>query len=168
VPHQNLCQDALHMETSYIAGTPYVGTEMKMHAGPGGHRGEFCAWDPARAQKIWSVKERFPVWSGALATAGDVVFYGTMDGWFKAVDARTCAELWKFHTGSGIVGNPITYQVNGKQFVAVYSGVGGWMGAVAFPDLSTDDPYAALGVVGAVPDIKMKTGLGGTLYVFGL
>ena len=76
-----------------------------------------------------------PVYSGVLATGGDVVFYGTMDGWFKALDARTGTELWKFHTASGIVGNPITYLgPDGKQYVAIYSGIGGWMGAVAFPD----------------------------------
>jgi lanthanide-dependent methanol dehydrogenase len=156
------------LEANYIAGTPYLGASVKMYPGPGdGRRGELVAWDPVAARRVCSIKEDLPLWSGVLATAGDVVFYGTMDGWFKAMDARTCAELWKFKTGSGIIGNPITYQVNGKQFVAVYSGVGGWMGAVAFPDLSTDDPYAALGVVGAVPDIKMKSGLGGALYVFG-
>ena len=80
-------------------------------------------------------EDKFPVYSGVLATGGDVVFYGTMDGWFKAVDARTGTELWKFHVASGIVGNPITYLgPDGKQYVAVYSGIGGWMGAVAFPE----------------------------------
>ena len=76
------------IEANYIAGTPYVGANVKMYAGPGGNRGEFTAWDPVSRQAVWKIKETFPVWSGALATAGDVVFYGTMDGWFKAVDAR--------------------------------------------------------------------------------
>jgi lanthanide-dependent methanol dehydrogenase len=92
-----------------------------------------------------------------------------MDGWFKAVDARTGNELWTFHVASGIVANPITYRgPDGKQYVAVYSGIGGWMGAVAFPDVSADDPYAALGVVGAMKDIKKYTAAGDTVYVFGL
>jgi PQQ-dependent dehydrogenase (methanol/ethanol family) len=169
IPAHNVCMNYEGIEANYIAGTPYLGASVKMFAGPGdGRRGELVAWDPIGARKVCGVKEDLPLWSGVLATAGDVVFYGTMDGWFKAIDARNCAELWKFKTGSGIVGNPIAYQVNGKQFIAVYSGVGGWMGAVAFPSVSTDDPYAALGVVGAVPDIKMKSGLGGALYVFGL
>jgi alcohol dehydrogenase (cytochrome c) len=91
-----------------------------------------------------------------------------MDGWFKAVDARTGTELWKFHVASGIVANPITYLgPDGKQYVAVYSGIGGWMGAVAFPEISDDDPYAALGVVGAMKDIKKYTAAGSTVYVFG-
>ena len=90
-----------------------------------------------------SRKTSFPCYSGVLATGGDVVFYGTMDGWFKAVDARTGTELWKFHVASGIVANPITYLgPDGKQYVAVYAGIGGWMGAVAFPEISADDPYA--------------------------
>jgi alcohol dehydrogenase (cytochrome c) len=140
-----------------------------MYPGPGGYQGELIAWDPVRARPVWSIKERdFPVYSGVLSTGGDVVFYGTMDGWFKAVDARNGTELWKFKTGSGIVGNPITYLgPDGKQYVAVYSGIGGWMGATAFASVSADDPYAALGVVGAMKEIKRVTGPGDVLYVFG-
>ena len=112
---------------------------------------------------------KFPLYSGVLATAGDVVFYGTMDGWFKAVDARSGRELWEVKTGSGIIGNPMTYiGPDGKQYVAIYSGIGGWMGAVAFPAISADDPYAALGVVGAMKEIKKYTAPGNMLYVFGL
>ena len=92
-------------EVGYIAGTPYVGVEVRMKAGPGdGHRGEFTVGYQGR-QKVWSINEKFPVWSGVLATAGDVVFYGTMDGWFKAVDAKTG---WQFKTSSGIIGQPTT------------------------------------------------------------
>jgi PQQ-dependent dehydrogenase (methanol/ethanol family) len=168
IPAHNVCMDYEGVEANYIAGTPYLGASVKMYPGPGGFRGELVAWDPLKAQAVCSAKEDLPLWSGVLTTAGDVVFYGTMDGWFKALDARSCKELWKFKTGSGIVGNPIAYEVGGKEYIAVYSGVGGWMGAVAFPAISLDDPYAALGVVGAVPDIKMKTAPGGALYVFAL
>ena len=80
IPHQNLCEDAEPYEVSYIAGTPYVGMDTKMYAGPGGNRGEFTAWDPVARKKVWGLQESFPVWSGALVTAGDVVFFGTMDG----------------------------------------------------------------------------------------
>jgi alcohol dehydrogenase (cytochrome c) len=97
------------------------------------------------------------------------VFYGTMDGWFKAVNARSGKLLWRFKTGSGIVGNPMTYiGPDGKQYVAVYSGIGGWLGAIVPGNLSTDDPTAALGAVGAVPDLPRYTAAGGTLYVFSL
>jgi PQQ-dependent dehydrogenase (methanol/ethanol family) len=169
IPAHNVCMDYEGVEANYIAGTPYLGASVKMFPGPGNYRGELVAWDPVRARAVCSVKEDLPLWSGVLATAGDLVFYGTMDGWFKAIDARSCAELWKFKTGSGIVGNPIAYKgPDGKEYIAVYSGIGGWMGAVAFPDVSTDDPYTALGVAGAVPDLKVKSGMGGTLYVFAL
>src|SRR4029079_12009217 len=125
--------------------------------------------DPVAGHAVWGVKEqKFPVYSGVLATAGDVVFYGNMEGWFKAVDARSGKELWKFKTGSGIVGNPMTFSgPDGKQYIAVYSGIGGWMGAVALPAVSEDDPYGALGVVGAMQGIKQHSSPGGALYVFG-
>src|SRR5438045_4125412 len=83
IPHQNLCMDEEGLEANYIAGTPYVGMNVKMMAGPGGNRGELSGWDPVAGRAAWTVREDLPVWSGTLATAGDVVFYGTMDGWFK-------------------------------------------------------------------------------------
>jgi lanthanide-dependent methanol dehydrogenase len=169
IPAHNTCMDYEAISANYIAGTPYLGADVRMYPGPGGYQGELVAWDVVHGKQVWGVKERdLPVYSGVLSTGGDVVFYGTMDGWFKAVDARNGAELWKFKTGSGIVGNPITYLgPDGRQYVAVYSGVGGWMGATAFPGVSADDPYAALGVVGAMKEIKKVTGPGDVLYVFG-
>jgi len=170
IPAHNTCMNYQGLEANYIAGTPYLGASVKMFPGPGGYQGELVAWDVRKAQQAWGVKEtEFPVYSGVLATAGDVVFYGTMDGFVKAVDARNGTGLWQFKTGSGIVGNPITFLgPDGKQYIAIYSGIGGWMGAVAFPDVSTDDEYAALGVVGAMKKIKNYTAPGGQIYVFGL
>ena len=140
-----------------------------MYAGPGGHRGEFDAWDPVNARKVWSIKERFPVWSGALATAGNVVFYGTMEGWFRAVDARSGQLLWQFKVGSGIIGQPVTYKgPDGKQYVAILSGVGGWSGAVVSGGLNTVDGTGALGFTNAMTDLGKYTTKGGMLYVFGL
>jgi glucose dehydrogenase len=123
-----------------------------------------------RVQLARAIKDPdLPVYSGVLATGGDVVSYGTMEGWFRAVDAKTGQILWQFKCASGIVANPITYVgSDGKQYIAIYSGVGGWMGATAFPTVSTDDEYAALGVVGAMKKIKDKTAPGDVLYVFGL
>ena len=98
---------------------------------------------------VWSIPDHFPVWSGAVATAGNVVFYGTMDGWFKAVDAITGKQLWQFKTGSGIIGQPISYKgPDGKQYIAVLSGVGGWAGAIVAGGLDPRDKGAALGFVG--------------------
>ena len=169
VPHNNLCMDFEGLEANYIAGTPYVGANVRYYAGPGEHRGEFTAWDPVARKKAWSIRETFPVWSGAVATAGDVVFYGTMDGWFKAVDARTGELLWQFKTSSGIIGQPVTYRgPDGKQYVAVLAGVGGWPGSVVVNDLDTRDVMAANGWGGTMADLKKATTAGGTLYVFGL
>lgn len=168
-PATNLCMDYGGIEAKYIAGTPYVGAAVKMYGGPGGNRGEFLAWDAGTGKKVWGIKENFPVWAGALATAGDVVFYGTMDGDFKAVNATNGALLWKTHFNSGIVGNPITYLgPDGKQYIAVYEGVGGWAGAIVPGNLSTDDPFAALGAVNAMKDLPEHTKAGGALHVFTL
>jgi PQQ-dependent dehydrogenase (methanol/ethanol family) len=169
IPHQNLCQDEEGTEANYIAGTPYVAAIVKMYAGPGGNRGLVTAWDPVARKVAWQVKERFPVWSGTVVTAGDVVFYGTMDNWFKALDARTGKELWRFRAGSGIIGQPITYLgPDGKQYVAVLSGVGGWAGAVVAGGLDTRDSSAALGFANAMKDLPSATTKGGMLYVFAL
>jgi PQQ-dependent dehydrogenase (methanol/ethanol family) len=169
IPHQNLCMDIEDVEANYIAGTPFVGANVRMYAGPGGHRGVFTAWDPVDSRPVWSIKENFPVWSGALATAGDVVFYGTMDRWFKAVHAKTGDLLWQFRVDSGIIGQPVTYRgPDGKQYVAILAGVGGWSGAIVAGDLDPRDASAALGFANAMKDLPKHTTKGGTLYVFAL
>ena len=127
------------------------------------------AWDPVARKKVWEIRERFPVWSGAVVTAGDVVFYGTMDRWFKAVDARTGKLLWKFQVGSGIIGQPTSYRgPDGRQYVAILSGVGGWAGAAALGILPEVDPFIALGFADAMKDLPDHTAEGGTLHVFAL
>ncbi len=169
IPHNNLCQDEGVMEANYISGTPYVGADVKMYAGPGGNRGVFTAWDPLRRRAAWEIKEDLPLFGPALATAGGLVFYGTMDGWFKAVDARSGKLIWRFKTGSGIIGQPISYRgPDGHQYIAVVAGVGGWAGAIVPGKLDPRDPTAALGFVNAVKDLPMKTTAGGMLYVFAL
>jgi lanthanide-dependent methanol dehydrogenase len=169
IPHNNLCMDFEGMEANYIAGTPYIGASVRYYAGPGGHRGEFTAWDPVARRKVWSIRESFPLWSGAVATAGDVVFYGTMEGWFKAVHARTGELLWQFKTGSGIVGQPVTYLgPDGKQYVAILSGIGGWPGSIVVNDLDPRDATASHGWGSAIGDLKDVTTKGGMLYIFGL
>jgi PQQ-dependent dehydrogenase (methanol/ethanol family) len=169
IPHQNLCEEIEGTDVKYIEGTPYVGVNVKMVAGPGGHRGEFDAWDPVQRRKVWSIRERFPVWSGTVVTAGNVAFYGTMEGWFKAVDARTGQLLWEFKTQSGIISQPITWRgPDGKQYVTVASGVGGWAGAIVAGGLDPHDPTAALGFVNAMSDLPSFTNKGGVIYTFGL
>jgi glucose dehydrogenase len=154
---------------TYIAGTPYIGADAPETGGPGGYRGEFMAWDATTGHKVWGIREQFPVWSGALATAGNVVFYGTLDGWFKAVDAQSGKALWQYKVDSGIIGQPISYRgPDGHQYIAVLSGVGGWSGAVVSGPVDPRDGSAALGMVNVMSDLPKYTTAGGTLYVFAL
>lgn len=170
VPHQHICMNFKTSEVGYIAGTPYVGATVDMYAAPGdGHRGEFMAWDPVKQKAAWRIKERFPVWSGTVVTAGDVAFYGTMDRWFKAVDARNGKILWKFHAPSGFIGQPVTYKgSDGRQYVAIMSGVGGWSGALANAEIDPRARNGALGFVGATQDLPAYTVGGSSLLVFAL
>ncbi len=116
---------------------------------------------------MWEIPERYPVWSGVVATGGDVVFYGTLDGWFKAADARTGKVLWKFKVGSGVVGNPITFLgPDGRQYVAVYAGIGGdWF--LLAGDVRSDDPTDVRPPADFAPDLARHTSQGGIVWVFG-
>jgi PQQ-dependent dehydrogenase (methanol/ethanol family) len=169
VPTNNLCMDYEGVQVKYQAGQPYVGAIVVSKPGPGGNRGEFIAWDPTTGKKVWGIKEELSAWGGALSTGGDVVFYGTMEGWLKAVDAKSGSVLWKFKTPSGIIGNPMTYVgPDGKQYVAVLSGVGGWSGIGVAADMSLEDPTAGLGAIGAFKDLANFSNQGGVLTVFSL
>ena len=130
--------------------------------------GAFIAWDAGSGRKVWTIEEPYPVWSGVLVTAGNVVFYGTLDGWFKAVDATTGRPLWKFKVGSGVVGNPIAYTgPDGKQYVAVYAGIGGdWF--LLAGDVRSDDPADVRPPAAFIRDIARHTSQGGMVWLFGL
>ena len=167
VPTNHVCMDYEPFRVSYTPGQPYVGATLSMYPAPGGSdMGNFIAWDATKGKIVWSDPEQFSVWSGALATAGDVVFYGTLEGYLKAIDAKTGKLLYKFKTPSGIIGNVMTYEHKGKQFVAVLSGVGGWAGIGLAAGLT--DPHAGLGAVGGYAALNDYTSLGGTLTVFAL
>jgi PQQ-dependent dehydrogenase (methanol/ethanol family) len=167
VPTNHVCMDYEPFKVSYTAGQPYVGATLSMYPPPGDkHMGNFIAWDAGKGKIVWSKPEQFSVWSGALATAGGVVFYGTLEGYLKAVDAKTGKELYKFKTPSGIIGNVMTYEHGGKQYVAVLSGVGGWAGIGLAAGLTK--PTDGLGAVGGYAALKDYTSLGGQLTVFAL
>ncbi len=172
----HVCMDYEPFEVEYVAGQPYVGATLSMY--PAGkdamtgkedkstNLGQFTAWDATTGTIKWTNKERFSVWSGAVATAGDVVFYGTLEGYLKAVDANTGQELYKFKTPSGIIGNVNTWSFNGKQYVGVLSGLGGWAGIGMAAGLEGDTE--GLGAVGAYRSLSSYTQLGGVLTVFAL
>ncbi|WP_339612389.1 methanol/ethanol family PQQ-dependent dehydrogenase [uncultured Methylophaga sp.] len=168
VPTNHVCMDYEPFEVEYVAGQPYVGATLSMYPPEGDtHLGNFIAWDAREGKIVWSNPERFSVWSGALATASDVVFYGTLEGYLKAVDAQSGRELWRFKTASGIIGNVNTYKHNNKQYISVLSGVGGWAGiGMAIPSLENDSD--GLGAVGAYRALSSWTNLGGILSVFSL
>ncbi len=164
----NLCMDYAVSQAGYVKGTPYMSATTPYTAGPGGNMGGFIAWDAATGRKVWEVKEPYPTWSGTLVTAGNVVFYGTLDGWFKSVDARTGKLLSKFKVGSGVVGNPMTYRgPDGKQYVAVYAGIGGdWF--LLSGDVRSDDPADVRAPADFIKDIARRTSQGGIVWIFGL
>jgi len=167
VPTNHVCMDYEPFRVRYTAGQPYVGATLSMYPPQGEtHMGNFIAWDGKTGKIVWSNKEQFSVWSGALATAGGVVFYGTLEGYLKAVDAKTGKELYKFKTPSGIIGNVMTYEQGGKQYIAILSGVGGWAGIGLAAGLT--DPTAGLGAVGGYAALSNYTALGGNLTVFTL
>lgn len=169
MPHNNMCMDWEIKPVNYIAGTGYLGVNARFYPGPGDHVGEMMAWDPVARKKLWAVSERWPVWSGTAVTAGDVVFYGNLEGWFKAVHARTGEVLWQYRTASGIIGQPTTFRgPDGHQYVAILSGIGGWAGAIVSSKLDPRDPTAAKGFGNMIGELKKQSGIGGMLYVFTL
>ena len=168
VPTNHVCMDYEPFRVSYTAGQPYVGATLAMYPAPNSHggMGNFIAWDGKKGEIVWSLPEEFSVWSGALATAGDVVFYGTLEGYLKAVDAASGEELYRFKTPSGIIGNVMTYSHKGKQYVAIYSGIGGWAGIGLAAGLV--NPNDGLGAVGGYAGLSNYTALGGQMTVFAL
>lgn len=168
VPTNHICMDYEPYEVAYVAGQPYVGATLSMYPTPDsfGGMGKVIAWDATKGEVVWEQEEAFAVWSGTLTTAGDVMFHGTLEGDLKARDVHTGEELWSFRTPSGIIGNVFTYQHNGKQYVGVFSGIGGWAGIGMAAGLEGDTE--GLGAVGAFRGLYEHTRLGGTLTVFAL
>ncbi|TXN76286.1 PQQ-dependent dehydrogenase, methanol/ethanol family, partial [Methylobacterium sp. WL8] len=167
VPTNHICMSYEPFHVTYTTGVPFVGATVGLQPPPGETRtGAFLAWDGVAGKIRWSNPEPFSVWSGALATAGGVVFYGTLEGYLKAVDAATGRELYRFKTPSGVVGNVMTYRHRGRQYVAVLSGVGGWAGIGLAAGLT--DPADGAGAVGGYAALSDYTALGGQLTVFAL
>jgi len=167
-PLNHVCMTYEPVESKYVAGQPWVGATLTMFAGPDGVMGGFAAYDPMTNKKAWYNKEKFSAWGGSLNTASDLVFYGTLDRWFKALDAKTGKELWKFQVGSGVIGNAFTYTNGGKQHVGVLSGIGGWAGVAM--NLGLTNPTDALGAAGGYAELTKYNAApgGGALTVFSL
>jgi PQQ-dependent dehydrogenase (methanol/ethanol family) len=167
VASNHICMDYQAFSVKYKGGFPYVGAILNMFpAEHGDVRGRLFAFDPISGDTKWAISDMFQDYSGPLTTDGGVLFAGTLDGWFRAVDEATGKVLYKFHAPSGIVGNPITYMHDGKQYVAVLTGVGGWAAIGLAEGLSKGSE--GLGAVGLTRTLSDYTNLGGTLVVFSL
>jgi len=128
IPLNKLCMDYEPSKARYTKGQPWVGASIfnYRHEISKPELGALLAVNSIRNTLNWKLKEAFPVHGGVLVTQTDLVFFGTLERWFKAVDAKTGKLLWKFQLGSGISGNTFTYSNKGKQFIGVLSGMGGW------------------------------------------
>jgi len=162
----HICMDYQAFTVRYKSGFPYVGAIVNMFPAEQNIRGRVIAFDSVTGQTKWANNEPWQAYSGPLTTEGNLVFHGTLDGWFKALDQDTGKLLYQFHAPSGIIGNPITYMLNGKQYVAVLSGVGGWA-AIGLAEGLTKGSEG-LGAVGLTSSLNDYTNLGGTLLVFAL
>lgn len=143
VPTINFCMDFEPLRAIFIQSTPFTGANIALKPGAGGYGGEFVAYNPSTGARAWTIKEPLPLYSGVLATAGNVVFYGTLEGNFKAVDATSGKVLFQKKLECGITGNPIAFMgPDNKQRVAVYTGTGtlnGGFAGGACPKISDDD-----------------------------
>jgi lanthanide-dependent methanol dehydrogenase len=168
VPTNHVCMDYEPFKVEYVAGQPYVGATLSMFPAPGGtDMGNFIAWDASTGKIAQTKPEKFSVWSGVLVTAGGIACYGTLEGYLKCVDANNInKELFKFKTPSGIIGNVFTYEHKGKQYIGVFSGIGGWAGIGMAAGLEKDTD--GLGAVGGYKELRDYTELGGSLTVFAL
>jgi lanthanide-dependent methanol dehydrogenase len=167
VPINNVCMDYEPFKVTYTAGQPYVGATLSMYPPKGStNTGHVIAWDATKGKIVFSHDERFSVWSGVLATAGGIFCYGTLDGYLKCRDQEGGKELFKHRTPSGIIGNVFTYSHKGKQYIGVFSGVGGWAGIGLAAGLT--NPTDGLGAVGNYAGLRDYTALGGTLSVYSL
>ena len=169
VPTNHVCMNYEPFKVEYTAGQPYVGATLSMFPAPNSHggMGNVIAWDAAKGKIVQSKPEKFSVWSGMLNTAGGLACYGTLEGYLKCVDANNInKELFKFRTPSGIIGNVFTYVHKGKQYIGVFSGIGGWAGIGMAAGLEKDAD--GLGAVGGYKELKDYTDLGGSLTIFSL
>jgi PQQ-dependent dehydrogenase (methanol/ethanol family) len=167
VATNHICMDYQAFSVKYKGGFPYVGALLSMYpADHGDVRGRLIAFNQVTGETKWAINDLFQDYSGPLTTDSGVLFYGTLGGWFKAVDTASGKVLYQFHTPSGIIGNPITYMHKGKQYVAVLTGVGGWA-AIGLAEGLTKGSEG-LGAVGLTASLNDYTNLGGTLVVFSL
>jgi alcohol dehydrogenase (cytochrome c) len=144
IPAQNTCTNFEALKVNYIQATPFVGALLEGAPGPNegtfvdGGGGRLIAWDATTGTAKWGIKEQYPYVAGVLATQGNLVFYGTVDGYFRAANATTGQVLFSAKYPQPISGNPITFMgPDGKQRIVVYTGL-------TSRHVARDDPYASI------------------------
>jgi len=167
-PTNNWCmEDEPQERTGTQQGTVYVFANVYMYEEKPGVAGRFKKFDVLTGKEDWEIPDPYPNWGGALVTDGGLVFYGSLGGDFRAVDRNTGKILWSRKLASGVIGNPITYKVNGKQYVSVWSGIGGWIGLPVTAGLDMNDKFGAIGATAMAKATALnKIPQGGTLFTF--
>ncbi|WP_299178937.1 PQQ-dependent methanol/ethanol family dehydrogenase [uncultured Neptuniibacter sp.] len=135
VPSNEWAMDIWNEPTAYKKGAAYLGAGFTIKPMNDEYIGVLRAMDPKTGKEVWRYKNYAPLWGGVLATKGNLVFFGTPEGYLKGLNAKTGKVEYEFNTGSGIVGSPVTWEQNGEQYLSVVSGWGGavplWGGEVA-------------------------------------
>jgi lanthanide-dependent methanol dehydrogenase len=167
-PTNNWCMEDEPQERTHTQqGTVYVFANVYMYPEKPGITGKLKKFDVLTGQTDWEIPDPYPNWGGTLTTDGGLVFYGSLGGDFRAVDRKTGKVLWSRKLGSGIIGNPITYKINGKQYVSIWSGIGGWIGLPVTAGLDLEDKFGAIGATAMAKAASLdKIPQGGTLYTF--
>jgi len=170
VPTNNWCMELEPQARSHTTqGTVYVFANVYMYPEKPGVTGKFKKFNVVTGKTEWEIPDSYPNWGGALVTGGGLAFYGSLGGDFRAVDRATGKVLWQKKLGSGIIGNPITYSVKGKQYVSVWSGIGGWIGLPVTAGLDLNDKFGAIGATAMTKAANLShIPQGGTLYTFRL
>lgn len=135
VPSNEWGMDIWNEPITYKKGAAYLGAGFTIKPLFDDYIGSLRAIDPKTGKIAWEVKNTAPLWGGVMTTSGNLVFWGTPEGYLKAANAKTGKVVWQFQTGSGIVAPPVSWEQDGEQYVAVVSGWGGavplWGGEVA-------------------------------------
>jgi lanthanide-dependent methanol dehydrogenase len=169
-PTNNWCMELEPQERSHTQqGIVYVFANVFMYPEKPGITGKLKKFNVLTGETVWEIPDPYPNWGGALVTDGGLVFYGSLGGDFRAVDRSSGKVLWQRKLGSGIIGNPITYSVNGKQYVSVWSGIGGWIGLPVTAGLDLNDKFGAIGATAMTKAAGLQyIPQGGTLYTFSI
>lgn len=167
-PTNNWCMELNPQDRSHTQqGSVYVFANVYMYPEKPGITGKFKKFNVLTGETVWEIPDPYPNWGGALVTDGGLAFYGSLGGDFRAVDRKTGKVLWQRKLESGIIGNPITYKVDGKQYVSVWSGIGGWIGLPVTAGLDLNDKFGAIGATAMTKAANLdKIPQGGTLYTF--